>query len=82
MYYVYLLQSISHPERRYYYIGFTANLKVRFRSHNEAVSAHTSRYKPWRLVANFASADERRAREFEYCLKTGSGNAFAKKRFW
>lgn len=76
MHYVYLLQSVSHPDQRY--IGFTANLKNRFRSHNEAGSGHTSRYKPWRLVAYFGFADERRAREFEYYLKTGSGNAFAK----
>jgi len=75
-----LLQSIAFPERRY--IGFTTNLKTRFRQHNEAVSGHTSRYKPWRLVTYFAFADERRAREFEYYLKTGAGNAFANKRLW
>ena len=80
MYYVYLLQSITHPEQRY--IGFTANLKARFRQHNEAVSGHTAKYKPWRLVAYFAFADEQRARQFEFYLKTGSGNAFAKKRLW
>lgn len=54
----------------------------RFCAHNGALSGHTARYKPWRLVAYFAFANERRAREFEYYLKTGSGNAFAKKRLW
>jgi len=33
-------------------------------------------------VAYFAFADERKAREFEFYLKSGSGKAFAKKRFW
>ena len=80
MYYVYLLESISHPNQRY--VGFTANLKSRVGSHNKAASGHTSKYKPWRLIAYFAFADEQRARQFEHYLKTGSGHAFAKKRFW
>lgn len=73
-------KASSHPDQRY--IGFTRNLMNRFCAHNGALSGHTARYKPWRLVAYFAFANERRAREFEYYLKTGSGNAFAKKRLW
>ena len=80
MFYVYLLRSESFPDQRY--TGFTTNLKSRLESHNEGASKHTSKYKPWRLVAYFAFADERKARAFEHYLKSGSGAAFANKRFW
>jgi hypothetical protein len=37
---------------------------------------------PWELNSYHAFVDESKAREFEYYLKTGSGQAFAKKRLW
>jgi len=80
MFYVYLLRSLSHPDQRY--VGFTADLKKRFKSHNEGASIHTAKYKPWDLVAYCTFKNERRAREFEHYLKSGSGKAFANKRFW
>lgn len=80
MFYVYLLESLSKPDQRY--TGFTTDLQARFKKHNQGASIHTSKYRPWRLVAYFAFENERRAREFEHYLKTGSGKAFAKKRFW
>ena len=80
MFYVYLLVSIAGPDRRY--IGFTTDLKKRVRSHNEGASIHTRKYRPWKLVSYFAFDDERRAREFEHYLKSGSGRAFANKRLW
>ena len=49
MHYVYLLQSASHPGQRY--VGFTADLKKRFKSHNEGASIYTAKYKPWELIA-------------------------------
>ncbi len=80
MYYVYLIRSILSPEQTY--IGFTSDLKNRMQTHNSGGSKHTAKYKPWELVSYHAFADEQKAREFEYYLKTGSGQAFAKKRFW
>jgi putative endonuclease len=80
MHYVYLLQSVARPEQRY--IGFTADLKNRFKAHNAGRSAHTAKYKPWDLIAYCAFKNERRAREFEHYLKSGSGKAFANKRMW
>ena len=80
MHYVYLIRSLSFPNQTY--IGFTEDLKQRFAAHNAGESKHTSKYTPWELVSYHAFADERKAREFEYYLKTGSGQAFAKKRFW
>lgn len=80
MHYVYMLQSMSCPEQRY--TGFTADLKDRLTAHNAGRSIHTAKYKPWDLVACFAFKSERRAREFEHYLKSGSGKAFANKRLW
>jgi putative endonuclease len=80
MHYVYLLRSIADEEQRY--VGFTSDLKQRVKKHNEGASIHTAKYKPWKLVAYFAFENARRAREFEYYLKTGSGKAFANKRLW
>lgn len=80
MHYVYLLQSLSDSEQRY--VGFTTDLKKRFKSHNEGASKHTAKYKPWKLVTYLSFESERRAREFEHYLKSGSGKAFANKRLW
>lgn len=80
MYYVYLIQSEAFSEQRY--VGFTTDLKKRFAVHNVGGSRHTAKFKPWKLVSYHAFAEKRRAQEFEYYLKTGSGKAFANKRFW
>lgn len=80
MHYVYLIRSIAVPDRTC--IGFTSDLKQRMGAHNSGGSKHTAKYMPWELVSYHAFADETKARAFEYYLKTGSGQAFAKKRFW
>jgi len=80
MHYVYMLMSTSSPTQRY--VGLTGDLKKRFRAHNAGESVHTAKYRPWRLITYVAFADERKAREFEYYLKSGSGKAFANKRLW
>ena len=80
MFYVYLIRSMPFPEQRY--IGFTKDLKKRIAAHNAGGSVHTSKYKPWKLIGYHAFAEKRRAQEFEHYLKTGSGKAFADKRFW
>ena len=80
MFYVYLIQSEVFPKQRY--VRFTTDLKKRIAAHNAGGSVHTSKYKPWTLISYHAFADKRRAQEFEYYLKSGSGKAFAKKRFW
>ena len=80
MYYVYLLQSESHPEQRY--VGFSSDLKKRLRVHNSGGSAHTSKYRPWCLVGYTAIRDKGRALDFERYLKSHSGQAFAAKRLW
>ncbi len=78
MYYVYILRSINHPDQ--IYKGFTKDLKTRVKDHNSGKSKHTAKYSPWEIVSYHAFSDKRKAQEFEYYLKTGSGQAFANKR--
>ena len=80
MKYVYLLQSLTAPNQRY--IGMTEDLEARLRTHNAGGSPHTSNYRPWKVVAHFCFHNDQRAVEVEQYLKSGSGHAFAKKRFW
>jgi predicted GIY-YIG superfamily endonuclease len=51
-------------------------------AHNSGNSKHTAKYRPWKLINYHAFADKRKAQEFEHYLKTGSGQAFANRRFW
>ena len=78
MKYVYLLESISHPDETY--VGLTDDLKARFAAHNAGQSPHTAKFRPWRLIAYVAFSDETKAIAFEHYLKSASGRTFAKKR--
>ena len=80
MKHVYLLQSLTHPRRRY--IGLTSNVDGRLKAHNAGQSPHTARYRPWRLCAAISFEDDEKAVAFEAYLKTGSGWAFAIRHFW
>jgi predicted GIY-YIG superfamily endonuclease len=78
MHYVYIIQSISHPDQRY--IGYSADLKKRMAFHNAGKSPHTAKYRPWQLLFYSAFPDKTKALEFEAYLKSHSGKAFAAKR--
>jgi len=78
-YYVYLIRSIKLPKT--VYVGYTKNLKERLATHNSGGSIHTKKDRPWELVICMAFKDMHRAKQFERCLKSQSGRAFAKKRF-
>lgn len=80
MHYVYLIESAQSSPHRY--VGLTTNLEQRITEHNSGKSAHTSKFKPWRLVTYVAFSDRARAESFERYLKSGSGHAFAKRRLW
>jgi putative endonuclease len=77
--YVYLLQSEPFPDR--HYVGSTLDLRKRLADHNAGFSAHTSKFRPWRLVIYIAFSDHAKAGRFEAYLKTGSGREFAKRHF-
>jgi putative endonuclease len=80
VFYVYLIASIDRTDQRY--IGLTSDLRTRMASHNAGRSAHTAKFKPWRLVAYFAFVERSRAARFERYLKSGSGHAFANRHLW
>ncbi len=80
MHYVYMIESLSRPDRRY--VGTSRDLRARLSEHNAGRSRHTSKFLPWKIVTYVAFSDETKAEAFERYLKSGSGHAFAKKRLW
>lgn len=79
MYYVYIIQSISHPDQ--IYVGCTQDIKKRLSNHNSGTTPHTDKFKPWKIVAYIAFEEKNKAYEFEKFLKSGSGREFKKRRF-
>jgi len=79
MYYVYLIQSINHPEIKY--VGYTINLDQRIETHNSGGSVYTAKSRPWKLVMYLTFVEQEKAKEFEAYLKSQSGRAFLNKRF-
>ena len=77
--YVYMLRSLSVPER--YYVGIARDLPGRLARHNSAQVPHTSKYAPWRIETAVAFTERAKALAFEKYLKTHSGRAFAEKHF-
>jgi len=80
MHYVYLIRSLSDPEKTY--VGNTVNLKQRLEVHNSGGSIYTKVSRPWELIVFLGFKEKLKATAFEKYLKSGSGSAFAKKRFW
>ncbi len=80
MYYVYLIQSINFPDKKY--VGYSTDLKKRLETHNKGGSVYTKKYKPWKLEMYLGFKSMKRAKDFEKYLKSSSGKAFANKRFW
>ena len=74
---VYVLKSETDPAR--YYTGLTSALAARLDAHNSGQSPHTASDKLWIINVIVEFSDERRAVAFERYLKSGSGNAFAKR---
>jgi putative endonuclease len=77
-YYVYILEL---SDKRHY-IGCTANLKERLRRHSLGYVNSTKLYLPIKRVWCCSFVDRYKAYQFEKYLKSGSGRAFAKKRFY
>ena len=83
MQYVYILQSVTHPDK--HYTGCTGDVADRLQRHNtgqsDSQSRHTAMHGPWKLVVQIGFEDRAKAFAFEKYLKSGSGRAFAKKHF-
>ena len=76
MYYVYVLKN----EKGNLYIGFTKDLRERFKKHNSKGSRYTSRYDEWKLVYYEAYVSKKDAMEREKRLKDGRARYLLKKR--
>ncbi len=75
--YVYFLQLANGDV----YVGSTNDLRRRVTSHQDGRVVSTSKLLPASLKSYVAVTDEKTARQLERYFKSGSGKAFAKKRF-
>lgn len=77
MYYVYLLINQQGDK----YIGYTADLKRRFKEHNQPGRGYTQQRRPWKLVYYEAYTEAQIAQARERQLKAnGSARATLYKR--
>ena len=77
MWYVYFLQLDNGD----IYVGSTDDLRRRMTSHERGQVRSTKALLPVALRSYVAVPSEEHARQLEKYFKTGSGKAFAKKRF-
>ena len=77
MYYIYFLE-LSNSD---IYVGFSSNLKQRFKAHNDGKVPSTARFLPAKLKSYVAVETKEEAIALEKYFKTGSGKAVAIKRF-
>ncbi len=78
MWYAYFLQ-LSKGD---IYVGSTDDLRRRGEAHRRGRVDSTKACLPVTLKSYIAVSTERNARELERYFKSGSGKAFASKRFW
>ncbi|MCH8835217.1 MAG: GIY-YIG nuclease family protein [Proteobacteria bacterium] len=78
MWYVYFLQ-LSDDD---IYVGSTNDLRRRVVSHQRGRVNSTKAHLPVVLKSYVAILTEEKARTLERYFKSGSGKAFANKRFW
>ena len=76
---VYILSSERNQAR--HYVGLTADVRSRVADHNAGRSAHTAKYRPWRLAVSIEFETQDQAASFERYLKSGTGRTFAKRHF-
>ena len=77
MYYVYVLRSKNDSKL---YIGYTNDLKKRFKLHNDGKVVATKHRKPFELIYYEASFDKSDALTREKYLKTTYGHRYIHKR--
>jgi putative endonuclease len=77
MWYVYILKCADGK----HYTGCTSDLKKRLSLHQDGLVKSTRPRLPVELIIYIAFTDKYKAFFFEKYLKSGSGRAFANKRF-
>lgn len=79
MYYVYILRSLKNLRETYKgYTSMTPSERLKY--HNGGFSIYTNQDKLWKIIWYCAFEDMKKAKEFEWYLKSGSGKAFTNKR--
>ena len=74
--FVYILKSRI---KNFVYVGSTDNVARRMHEHDAGLVQSTKAYRPLILVAYVAVSTERKGKQLEKYLKTGSGKAVLKK---
>ena len=69
-YYTYILQSLKNNSL---YIGYTSDLRKRFKQHNNGESQSTRPFRPYKLIFYEAFLDKSDAKNREIYLKGGYG---------
>jgi len=69
-YYVYILQSLKNKSL---YIGYTTDLKKRFKKHNDGENLATKPFRPYKLIFYEAFLNRIEAKNREEYLKSGYG---------
>lgn len=77
MFYTYILKSIRDDKL---YIGYTNDLRKRFKQHSEGLSSYTKSRGPWEIIYYEACLNEEDARSRELYLKTGMGRRYINSR--
>jgi len=77
MYYVYIIQS---KKDKRWYTGYTADLRKRFKEHNENKVYSTKGRGPFELIYYEACLNQQDATSREKYLKTGMGKRYLKNR--
>jgi putative endonuclease len=76
-FYTYVLKSLKSGKL---YIGYTNDLRKRFKEHNDRKSTYTKGKGPYTIIYYEACLTEEDARSRELYLKSGRGWAFIKSR--
>jgi len=73
MFYVYLIQSEVDSS---FYVGYTSNLELRLKQHNNGETRYSSRKKPWFLVYSEVFENKTLALKRERFLKKQKNRDF------
>lgn len=74
-YYVYVLKSVN---KSFQYIGYSEDLKTRYKAHNQGSVKSTKSYKPLELIHYEAYRSKNDAQRRELYLKTNRGRSTLK----
>jgi putative endonuclease len=72
---VYILYSEKFNK---HYTGYTSDIELRIKSHNEFGKDWTAWYRPWKLIYTKEFNSKNEAMAYEKWVKTGAGRDFIK----